>query len=116
MLVQTDGDADVVLAQSDGVGGLLNGAGRGGAGVEDVGEGDAGQPDQAGHRVGVGHLVAAAEPELDVLPVHTGVGQRELDGLGTHLHRGLLEPAEWMQAHADDGYLVAHVTHAAGSS
>ena len=109
VLVQADGDADVVLAQPDGVGGLLNGTGRGGAGVEHVGERDAGQPDQAGHRVGVGHLVAAAEAELDVLPLHTGVGQRGLDGLGAHLHRGLVEPAERMQAHADDGDIVSHL-------
>ena len=110
VLVQADGDADVVLAQPDGVGGLLNGTGRGGAGIEDVGERDTGQPDEAGHRVRVGHLVAAAEAELDVLPLHARVGQRELDGFGTHLHCGLLEPAEWMQAHADDGDVISHRT------
>jgi hypothetical protein len=113
VLVQADGDTDVVLAQSDGVGGLLDCAGRGGAGVEDVGERDAGQPDQTGHRVGIGHLMAAAEPELDVLPVHPGVGQRGLDGLGAHLHRGLLEPAERVQTHTNDGHLVTHVAHVA---
>lgn len=53
MLVEADGNTDVVLAQPDGVGGLLDGAGRGGAGVEHVGERDAGQADQAGHGVGV---------------------------------------------------------------
>ena len=69
-------------------------AGRGRAGVEDVGERDAGEADQPGHRVGVGHLVAAADAELDVLPVDAGVGERELDRVGAHLHRGLVEPAE----------------------
>ncbi len=96
VLVQADGDADVVLAQPDGVGSLLDGTGRGGTGIEDVRERDAGQPDEAGHRVRVGHLVAAAEAELDVLPLDTGVGQRELDGFSTHLHCRLLEPAEWV--------------------
>jgi hypothetical protein len=34
---------------------------------EDVGKGDAGQANEPGYRVRVGHLVAAAEAELDVL-------------------------------------------------
>jgi hypothetical protein len=75
---------------------LPNGTGRRRTGVEDVGERNAGQPDQARHRIRVGHLVAATEAELDVFPIHTGVAQRGLDGLGAHLHGGLLEPAEWM--------------------
>jgi hypothetical protein len=106
MLVQADGDADVVLAQPDGVSRLLDGGGRSRAGVEDIGEGDAGEPDQPRHRVRVGHLVAAAETELDVLPLHACVGQRELDRLGAHLHGGLVEAAERVQAHADDGDVV----------
>ena len=109
VLVQADGDADVVLAQPNGVGGLLNGTGGGGTGIEHVGEGDAGQSDQPGHRVGVGYLVATAKAELDVFPFHAGVGERELDGLGAHLHRGLVEPAKWMQSHADDGDIVSHL-------
>ena len=78
VLVQPDRDADVVLAEPDGVGGLLDRRRRGGAGVEHVGEGDAGQADEPGHGVGVGDLVAAAEAELDVLPVDAGVGEREI--------------------------------------
>ena len=108
MLVQPDGDADVVLAEPDRVGGLLDGRRRGGAGVEDVGERDAGQADQPGHRVGVGHLVAAAEAELDVVPLDTRVVERELDRVGAHLHGGLVEPAERVQPHADDGDVVRH--------
>ena len=83
-------------------------AGRGGAGVEDVGERDAGQADQPGHRVGVGDLVAAAEAELDVLPLDARVGERGLDRVGAHLHGGLVEPAERVQPHADDRDVVRH--------
>ena len=108
MLVQPDGDADVVLAQPDRVRGLLNGRRGGRAGVEDVGERDPGQADQPGHRVGVRHLMAAAEPELDVAPVDTRVVECELNRVGTHLHRGLVEPAEGMKPHADDGDVVRH--------
>ncbi len=108
VLVQADGDADVVLAKSNGVSGLLNGARGGGAGVEHVGERDARQPDEPRHRVRVGDLVAAAEAELDVLPIELGVGECEPDGVGAHLDGRLVEPAEGMQAHADDGYVVAH--------
>ena len=75
VLVQADGYADVVLAQPDGVGGLLDGTGRGGTGVEHVGERDTGEPDQPGDRIGVGYLVATAEAELDVFPLDTGVGR-----------------------------------------
>ena len=109
VLVQADGYADVVLAQPDGVGGLLDGTGRGGAGVEHVGERDAGEPDQPGDRVGVRYLVAAAEAELDVFPLDTGVGERELDRVGAHLHRCLVEAAKWMKSHPDDGDIVGHL-------
>ena len=44
VLVQADRDADVVVAQPDTVGAGLRGAGGGGAGVEHVGERDAGSP------------------------------------------------------------------------
>ena len=68
----------------------------GGAGVEDVREGDAGEADQPGHRVRVGDLIAAAEAELDVLPVDARVGECGLDRFGAHLHGRLVEPAEGM--------------------
>ena len=108
VLVHADGDADVVLAQPDRVRRLLNRRRRGRAGVEDVGERDPGETDQPRHRVGVRHLVAAAEAELNVLPVDAGVGERELDRVGAHLHCGLVEPAEGMKPHADDRDVVGH--------
>jgi hypothetical protein len=52
--------------------------------------------------------VAATETELNVFPADPGIFQRELDGFGTHLHRGLLEPAKWVKAHPDDGYIIGH--------
>src|ERR1700743_2674305 len=65
-------------------------------------------------RVGIGHLGAAAEAELDVLPFQSGVGQSGLDRLGAHLHRGLVESAERVQAHADDGDVVTHLNSPPG--
>ncbi len=107
MLVHADGDADVVLAQPDGVSRLLDGAGGGGAGIEHIGERDARQPHEPGDGVGVGHLVAATERELDVLPLDARVGERGLDRVGAHLHGGLgAEPAERVKPHADDGDVV----------
>ncbi len=112
MLVGADGDADVVLAGADAVGGLFDRAGRGGTGVEHVGEGgDAGQAHQACHGVGVVDLVAAADSELDVLPGDAGVGECELDGVGGHLDGRLrAEPAERVQAHPPDDGNVVHVS------
>ena len=107
MLVQPDGDADVVVAQPDSVGTRLGGAGRGGAGVEHVREGDARQADHADDGVGIGHRPAAADTELDVVPAHPRVGDGGSDGIHTHLHRRLaLETAEWVQPHPDDGDVV----------
>ena len=107
VLVQADGDADVVVAQPDAVRARLGGAGRGGAGVEHVGERDARQADHADDGVGVGDRPAAARGELDVLPLDAGVGDRGEDGVDAHLHRGLaLEPAERMQSNTDDGDVV----------
>src|SRR5690606_4343788 len=95
VLVQTDRDADVIVAQPDSVRARLGGAGGGGTGVEDVGERDTGQPDHRDDRVGVGDGPAAAGGELDVLPLQARVGDRGDDGVDTHLHGGLaLEAAE----------------------
>ena len=106
VLVHSDGDADVVLAEPDGVGGLLNRRRRCRAGVEDVGERDACQPDQPGDGVRVGDLVATPEPKLDGLPFDTRVLQRRLYRLGAHLHACLVEPSERMEAHPDDRDVV----------
>ena len=35
--------------------------------------------------------------------------ESELDCLGAHLHRGLVESAERVQADADDRYVIGHV-------
>src|SRR5207237_9296165 len=76
-------------------------------GVEQVGERDAGWPDQPRHGVGVRHLEAAAECELDVLPADARVVEGGQDGLGAHVHGRLVtEPAERVEAHPDDGDVV----------
>ena len=107
MLVQADGDADVVVAQPNSVGAGLGGAGGGGARVEHVGERDAGQPDHADDGVGIGDRPTAARRGPDVAPLHAGVGDRGEDGVDAHLHGRLaLEPAERVQADADDRYVV----------
>jgi hypothetical protein len=107
VLVEADGDPDVVLAQPDRVGAHLGGGGGRGAGVEHVGERDAGEAHEPRDGVGVGHLVAAAHAELDVAPLDPGVAQRRVDGVGAHLHRRLaVEPPERVQAHPDDRDLV----------
>ena len=107
VLVQADGDADVVVAEPNAVRAGLGGAGGGGAGVEHVGERDARQPHHADDRVRVGHRPAAAGGELDVLPLDAGVGDRGEDGVDAHLHRRLaFEPAERVQANTDDGDVI----------
>jgi hypothetical protein len=107
MLVQADGDADVVVAQPDSIGTRLGGTARRRARVEHVGEGNSCQSHHADDRVGVAHRPAAAGRELDVLPLHTGVGDRGEDRIDAHLHRGLaFEASERVQADADDGHDV----------
>ena len=81
---------------------------RGRAAVVDVGERDAGEAEQPGHRVGVVDLVAAAERELDVAPLDAGVGERGRIASAPISMRGLVEPAERVQPHADDGDVVRH--------
>ena len=45
------------------------------------------------------------------LPLDSGVGDRGEDRVDAHLHGRLaLEPPERMQADADDGYVVGHVS------
>ena len=110
VLVQADGDADVVVAQPDSVGTCLRGTGRRRAGVEHVGERDARQSDHADDRVRVGHRPAAAGGELDVFPLDAGVGDGGEDGVDAHLHGRLaFESTERMQAYADDRDVVRHV-------
>src|SRR6185312_3467657 len=107
MFVQADGDPDVVVAQPDSVGAGLGGAGRGRAGVEHVGEGDARETDHGDDRVRIGDRPAATGGGLDVLPLDTRVVDREPDGVDAHLHRGLaLETTEWVQTHSDDRDVV----------
>jgi hypothetical protein len=107
VLVQADGDADVVVAEPDSVGARLRRAGRGGACVEHVGERDSRQPHHADDRVGIGDGPAAAGRGPDVLPVHARIGDGGEDRVDRHLHGGLaVEPAERMDADTDDGYVV----------
>ena len=107
VLVHADGHAEVVFAEPEGVGRLGERAGRRGAAVVDVGEGEPGQPEEIHHGVGVVHLVAAPERELDVLPGDPGVLQRQSHRLGRHLDGGHAgEPAEGVAAHPDDGDVV----------
>jgi hypothetical protein len=107
VLVHADRDADVVVAQANPVRAGLGCAGRRRAGIEHVGERNPGEPHHADDGVRVRHRPAAADRELDVLPLDAGVGERELYGVGGHLHRGLaLEATEGMQPHPNDGDLV----------
>jgi hypothetical protein len=113
VLVHPDGNADVVVAQTDTVGTRLGRAGCGGTGIEHVGERDAGETHHPDDRIRVRHRPAATDCELNVLPTDTRIGQREADCVGGHLHGGFaLEAAERVQTHADDCHLVRTTTHA----
>jgi hypothetical protein len=110
MLVQAEGDADVIVSQPDSVGTCLRRAGPSGAGVEHVGERDTRQTHHAHDRVRVGHCPAAAGGELEVFPLDSGVGDGGEDGVAAHLHGRLaFEASERMQAYADDRDIVRHV-------
>ena len=85
VLVHPDRDAEVVVAEPDRVGRERQRARRGRAPVVHVGERDAGEPEQRDDRVGVVDLVAAGERELDVAPLHPGVGQRAPDRDRAHV-------------------------------
>ena len=103
VLVHADRDPEVVVAEADRVGGERERARRGRAPVVDVGERDAGEPEERDDRVGVVDLVAPAERELDVAPVHARVGEGPTDRDRAHVdarHAG--EAAERVQPHADD--------------
>ena len=104
VLVHADGDAEVVLAQADGVGGQREGAGRRRTPVVDVGERDPRQTEESNHRVGVVDLVAAGEGELDLPPFDACVCEGAPDRHRSHVdarHTG--EAAERVQAHSHDG-------------
>src|SRR3979490_628095 len=81
--------------------------GRGGPGIEHVGERDTRQSDHADDRVRVGDRPAAACCELDVVPLHPGVGDGGEDGVDAHRQRRLpFESTERVQAYADDRDVV----------
>src|ERR1700739_1621817 len=65
-------------------------------------KGSARDPDQPCPRVRIAPFIAAADTELNVLPLEPRIGQGGLDRLRAHLHRGLVEPAERVKTHADD--------------
>ena len=94
MLVHADRDPDVVLAHANCVGTHLNCGGGGGTGVEHVDERDAREPHEPGHGVGIADLITTTDTELNILPFDAGVAEGGLDGLGAHLHRGLVESTE----------------------
>src|SRR5581483_10538730 len=63
--------------------------------------------------VGVVDLVAPAEGELDVAPLHARVGERTANGDSAHLDAGDAgEAPEGMEAHPDDGDVAAHLASA----
>src|SRR5206468_522589 len=104
-----DGDAEVGLAQADRGGGEREGAGRGRAPVVDVSERDPREAHEGDDGVGVVDLVAAAEGELDVAPLHARVGKGPPDGDGPHVDpRLVFEAAERVETHTDDGDVRVH--------
>ncbi len=107
VLVHADGHAELVVAQAQRVRRLRQRAGRGGAAVVDVGERQAGGPEEVHDGVGVVDFVAPSERELHVLPGDPRVGQRHPRRFGRHLEPGYPgEAAEGVQAHTDDGDIV----------
>ncbi len=103
VLVHADGEAEVVLAQPDRVGGQREHARRGRAAVVDVGERNPGQPQERDDRVRVVDLVAPGERELDVAPLHARVREGTTDGDRPHVDpRPIPEAAERMEPHSHD--------------
>src|SRR5262249_5892102 len=89
------------------VGAQFGGAGGRGTGIEHIGERDTGESHHADDCVRVGHGPAATDRELDVPPFDTRVSERELDGVGAHLHCGFaLEATERVQTHSDDSDVI----------
>ena len=107
VFVEAHRDADVVVAQPDSVGTDLGGARGGGARVEDVGERDPRQANHADDRVRIRHGPTAARGGADVTPLDAGVGDGDVDRVDAHRKSTLaLEPAERVDADADDGHFV----------
>ena len=103
VLVHADRNTELVVAEPDRVGRERQRARGRRAPVVDVGERDTGQAEQRDHRVGVVDLVAAAERELDVAPLHSRVRERAPDRDRTHVDaRHVREPPERVQPHPDN--------------
>ena len=67
------------------------------------------RPSEPDDRIGVVDLVAAAEGELDVLPVDARIPAGGAERFGAHLDRRLgTETAEGVESHADDRHVVHH--------
>ncbi len=103
VLVHADRDGQVVLSGLDRPGGHADRGPGGRAPVENPAQRNAGQPELADDRVGIGHLEAADEPGLHLRPADPRVGERRAHRVGGHVHGRLAtEPPEGMQSHADD--------------
>ena len=87
MLVHADRDADVVEAELNGLSSHADGAGGRGTSVVDVGERDACEPELVHDGVGIVHLVAPAERELDVAPLQARIAQGGPGCLRRHVDR-----------------------------
>ena len=108
VLVHPDGDADVVVAEPDGVGAPAGSALA--AVAQPLNTFVNGMPVRPSRPVMASGLATSQLPpnaNCDVRPLDAGVGERGDDGVGAHLDRGLVaEPAERVEPDPDDGNVV----------
>jgi hypothetical protein len=116
VLVESDHQREIRLPGPDRVGGRSERDTTGRAAVADVDERDAGEAEEADHRVRLAGNIAAADGVSDVGPPDSRILEREPDSLYAHGHtsevRGV--PTERVHAHADDAD-SGHVSPPSGS-